>query len=72
MRDELLNALRQNDLARGTVHNLTEAARKCGVADEPLAEAMILRGWMLITGATEREAQEAIRQTLSAKLRSKH
>ena len=47
-------------------------ARQCGVEDQPLAEAMILKGWMLITGATEHEAQEAIRQTLSAKLGSMH
>lgn len=33
---------------------------------------MILKGWMLITGATEREAREAISQTLSAKLRAMH
>jgi hypothetical protein len=68
----LLDELRQYQLARGTVHNLAEAARQNGVRDQLLAEAMILKGWMLITGATEREAQEAIRQTLSAKLRSTH
>lgn len=37
MRDELLDEFRQYQLARGTVHNLAEAARQSGVEDQLLA-----------------------------------
>jgi len=70
--DKLRDRWREVQVARHTVHNLADVARQSGVEDQLLAEAMILQGWMLITGSTEAEAREAIRSILAAKLRIFH
>jgi hypothetical protein len=69
---EVRNAWREAQVARHTVHNLADAARQSGVQDRLLAEAMILHGWMIITGATEGEARQIITSLLTAKLQMTH
>jgi len=54
------------------VHNWADLARLSGIEERQLAEAMILQGWMLMTGATEGEARQAITLILAAKLRTMH
>jgi hypothetical protein len=66
------DAWREVQVARHTVHNLADAARQSGVQELLLAEAMILHGWMLITGATEGQARQVVTSLLAAKLRTTH
>ena len=44
------------------------AAHQGGVPDDLLAEAMIVEGWMLLTGSTEAEARQEIATILNGQL----
>jgi len=57
---------RDERAARFAVESFADAALEDGAHERLLAEAMILQGWMLITGATESEARQVITSAMLA------